>query len=106
MTNKEFMVKKLLPLRDRLLIKKLKPEEVITTGGIIIPGTVSDATPPQIGEVLAVGEGLVTMEGVFIPTTIKVGQKVTFPKYCGTDAKIYGKDCFILPESEVLAVFD
>ncbi len=89
------------PLGDRVLIKRVE-EEAKTSGGIIIPDTAKEK--PQEGEVLAVGNGKVLENGTKLALTVKVGDKILFGKYTGTDIKIDGEEVLILREDEVLAV--
>lgn len=89
------------PLRDRLIVKRL--DEVETTkGGIIIPDSAKEK--PQEGEVVAVGSGRIDDTGKTIPIEVKVGEKVLFPKYSGTEIKIDGEEYLILQENEVQAI--
>jgi chaperonin GroES len=75
---------KLKPLHDRLLVKRLESLEQKTAGGLYIPDAAKEK--PQIGQVLSVGTGRITPEGTVIPLQVKVGDKVFFGKYSGTDA--------------------
>ena len=89
------------PLQDRVLIKRLD-ENTKTAGGIIIPDTVKEK--PSEGMVEAVGPGMVTPDGKLMPMTVKVGDKVLFGKWAGTEIKVKGEDRLIIKESEILAV--
>jgi len=89
------------PLHDRLLVRRIEEKET-AKGGIIIPDTAKEK--PQEGEVLAVGNGKILDNGTKIALDVKVGDKILFGKYTGTDVKIDGKDILILREDEVLAV--
>lgn len=91
----------LRPLADRVIIKKLEPEEK-TPGGIVLPDTAKEK--PQQGEVLAVGPGKVDEKGTRQPMEVKVGDKVLFQKYTGTEVKIEGQEYTILAERDILAV--
>jgi chaperonin GroES len=84
-----------------LLVKRIEEKETVK-GGIIIPDTAKEK--PQEGEVLAVGNGKVLENGTKIPLDVKVGDKILFGKYSGTDIKIDGEEVLILREDEVLAV--
>ena len=95
------MISKIRPLHDRLVIKRIEEKETIK-GGIIIPDTAKEK--PQEGEVLAVGNGKVLDNGTKVPMDVKVGDKILFGKYSGTDIKIDGEEVLILREDEVLAV--
>jgi chaperonin GroES len=92
---------KIRPLHDRLLVKRIEEKETVK-GGIIIPDTAKEK--PQEGEVLAVGNGKVLENGTKIPLDVKVGDKILFGKYSGTDIKIDGEEVLILREDEVLAI--
>jgi len=91
---------KLEPLGDRIVVKPLAREEV-TKGGIIIPDTAKEK--PQEGEVMAVGPGRISDEGKRIAMEVKVGDKVVYNKYSGTEFKIDDVDYMILRESDVIA---
>ncbi len=92
---------KVRPLHDRLLVRRIE-EKVTAKGGIIIPDTAKEK--PQEGEVLAVGNGKFLENGTKIALDVKVGNKILFGKYTGTDIKIDGEEVLILREDEVLAV--
>ena len=89
------------PLHDRLIIRRIEEKETVR-GGIIIPDTAKEK--PQEGEVLAAGNGKILDNGTKIPMEVKVGDKILFGKYSGTDIKIDGEEVLILREDEVLAV--
>jgi len=92
---------KVRPLHDRLLIRRIEERET-AKGGIIIPDTAKEK--PQKGEVLAVGHGKILENGTKLALDVKVGNKILFGKYTGTDIKIDGEEVLILREDEVLAV--
>jgi chaperonin GroES len=92
---------KVRPLHDRLLVRRIDAKET-AQGGIIIPDTAKEK--PQEGEVLAVGNGKVLENGTTLALDVKVGDKILFGKYTGTDVTIDGKEVLILREDEVLAV--
>ena len=92
---------RLVPLADRLVITPLKQEEV-TTSGLVIPDTAKEK--PQQGEVLAVGEGRFGDDNERIPMEVKVGDKVVYSKYGGTEITIDGDDLLILSARDVLAI--
>ena len=94
---------KLKPLADRLVIKPIEREEK-TKGGIYLPDTVKEK--PQEGEVIAVGPGRLSEDGKRIPMDIKVGDRVIYTKYGGTEIKIEDEELIILRESDVLAKKD
>jgi chaperonin GroES len=89
------------PLHDRLIIKRIEETETVR-GGIIIPDTAKEK--PQEGKVLAVGNGKILENGTKVPLDVKVGDKILFGKYSGTDIKIDGEEVLILREDEVLAI--
>ena len=89
------------PLQDRVLVKRLD-ENTKTAGGIIIPDTAKEK--PSEGIVEAVGPGMVTPEGKVIPMSVKVGDKVLFGKWSGTEIKVNGEDRLIIKEPEILAI--
>lgn len=94
------MAIKLQPLADRLVVKPSQKEEV-TKGGIYLPDTAKEK--PQEGEVVAVGPGKVAEDGKKIAMDLKVGDKVIYSKYGGSEIKIDDVDYIILRESDVLA---
>ena len=93
---------KVRPLHDRILVKRLDTEEK-TKGGIIIPDTAQEK--PQEGKVEAVGKGKILDDGSVRPLDVKVGDKILFSKYGGTDINIDGDEYLILREEDVLAVY-
>ena len=92
---------KVRPLHDRLLVRRIEETET-AKGGIIIPDTAKEK--PQRGEVLAVGNGKILENGTKVALDVKVGDKILFGKYSGTDIKIDGEEVLIVREDEVLAV--
>ena len=92
---------KVRPLHDRIVVRRIEEKET-AKGGIIIPDTAKEK--PQEGKVLAVGNGKILENGTKIALDVKVGDKILFGKYTGTDIKIDGEDVLILREDEVLAV--
>jgi chaperonin GroES len=94
---------KIRPLQDRVIVKRLEEEEK-TKGGIIIPDTAKEK--PQEGKVIAVGKGKVTEEGKVIPLDVKVGDKILFGKYSGTEIKIGGEEHLIMREEDILGVIE
>ena len=95
------MAVKLQPLADRLVVKPNKNEEM-TKGGILIPDTAKEK--PQEGDVVAVGPGRMTDDGQRIAMDIKVGDKVIYAKYGGSEIKIDDVEMIILRESDILAI--
>ena len=94
------MAAKLQPLADRLVVKPIQKEEV-TKGGIFLPETAKEK--PQEGEVIAVGPGRMTDEGKRIAMDLKVGDRVIYSKYGGSEIKINDVEMIILRESDILA---
>jgi len=91
----------LKPLAERVVVKKLEAEDK-TSGGIVLPDTAKEK--PQQGEVLAVGPGKLDEKGSRQPMEVKVGDKVLFAKYSGTEVKIEGDEYLILSERDLLAI--
>jgi chaperonin GroES len=89
------------PLHDRILVRRVEETET-AKGGIIIPDTAKEK--PQEGKVLAVGNGKILDNGKTIALEVKVGDKILFGKYSGTEIKIDGEEVLIVREDEVLAV--
>jgi chaperonin GroES len=94
---------KVRPLNDRILVKRLEEEEM-TKGGIIIPDSAKEK--PAEGEVIAVGKGKVNEKGDRIKLDVKVGDRVLFSKYGGTDVKLDGVDHLIMREDDILAIVE
>ena len=92
---------KFRPLHDRVVIKRIEAEEK-TTGGIIIPDTAKEK--PQEGEVIAVGPGGRDESGKLIPIDVKVGDRVLFGKWSGTEVKLDGVEYIITKESDLMSV--
>ena len=92
---------KFRPLHDRVLIEVLDSEEK-TSGGIIIPDTAKEK--PQEGKVVAVGGGSKTEDGKIIPMDVKVGDKVLFGKWSGTEVKVDGEELCIMKESDIMGI--
>jgi chaperonin GroES len=89
------------PLGDRVFVKVSEAEEK-TAGGIILPDNAKEK--PQIGEIMQVGPGKRNDDGSFAPLEVKVGDKVLYSKYAGTDIKLGGDDYVLLTERDILAV--
>lgn len=94
---------KIRPLQDRVILKRVKEEEK-TKGGIIIPDTAKEK--PVEGEVLAVGSGKVLEDGTVKKLDVKVGDRVLFGKYAGTEFKLEGEETLIVREEDILAVLE
>jgi chaperonin GroES len=90
------------PLADRVVIKPIEAEET-TKGGIILPDTVSKEKPIE-GTVVAAGPGKVNEEGKNIALAVKVGDKVLYGKYSGTEITVEGVDYLIMRESDIFAI--
>jgi chaperonin GroES len=94
-------MKTLKPLADRVVVRPSKAEEK-TKGGIIVPDTAKEK--PVWGEVIAAGPGRVSDEGKTIPLEVKVGDKVLYGKYSGTEVTIDGEELLIMRESDIFAI--
>ena len=93
----------LRPLHDRVILKRLE-EEKISAGGIVIPD--SAAEKPIRGEVIAVGTGKILDDGKVRPIAVKVGDKVLFGKYSGTEVKVDGEELLVMREEDIIAVIE
>ncbi len=91
------------PLQDRLIVKRIE-EETKTAGGLIIPDTAKEK--PQMGEIVAAGNGKKTDDGKVLPLDVKVGDKVLFGKYAGTEIKVEGKEYLMMREDDILGVVE
>jgi len=91
------------PLHDRVVVKRIDAEEK-SAGGVIIPDTAKEK--PSEGEVIAVGPGGRDEAGKLIPIDIKVGDRVLFGKWSGTEVKIDGQELLIMKESDIMGVID
>ena len=91
------------PLGDRVLVRRVE-EEAKTKGGIIIPDSAKEK--PQEGEVLAIGPGGRDEQGKLQPLDVKVGDRILFGKWSGTEVKLDGEDLLIMKESDILGVLD
>ena len=91
------------PLHDRIIVERLE-EETTTASGIIIPDSAKEK--PVQGNVIAVGKGKVTEDGKVLPLYFKVGVKVLFGKYSGTEVKIKGNEYLMMREDDVLGVVE
>ena len=94
---------KFRPLRDRVLIRRIDPEAK-TSGGIIIPDTAKEK--PMEGEVVAVGPGVRSEQGAIYPLDVKVGDRVLFGKWSGTEIKLDAEELMIMPESDLMGVIE
>jgi chaperonin GroES len=91
------------PLHDRVVVRRIE-EDQKTAGGIIIPDTAKEK--PMQGEIVAVGPGARNEKGEIVPLDVKVGDRVLFGKWSGTEVKIDGKELLIMKESDIMGVLD
>ena len=91
------------PLHDRVLVRRIEADEK-TAGGIIIPDTAKEK--PQEGEVIAVGPGARDEGGKLVELDVKVGDRILFGKWSGTEIKLNGEDLIIIKESDVMGVIE
>jgi len=89
------------PLHDRVVVKRVESEEK-TKGGIIIPDTAKEK--PAEGEVIAVGSGVRDDHGKIVPLDVKVGDRVLFGKWSGTEVKLDGVDLLIMKEADIMGI--
>ncbi len=94
---------KIRPLQDRILVKRLESEEK-TVGGIIIPDNAKEK--PMEGKVVAVGNGKTLTDGKISKPDVKVGDKILFSKYSGSEVKIDGEEHLILREDDILGIIE
>ena len=92
---------KIRPLHDRVIVKRLE-EERVSAGGIVIPD--SAAEKPVQGKVIAVGKGKILEDGNVRPLDVKVGDKILFGKYSGTEVKVEGTEYLVVREDDIFAV--
>lgn len=93
----------LRPLHDRVLVKRIE-SEAKTAGGIILPDTAQEK--PSEGEVIAVGTGAKAEDGKTIALDVKVGDKVLFGKWSGTEVKVDGTDLLIMQEKDIMGIIE
>ena len=94
---------KFRPLHDRVLVRRVD-EDTKTKGGIIIPDSAQEK--PSQGEIVAAGPGARDTHGALVPLDVKVGDRVLFGKWSGTEIKIDGKELLIMKESDIMGVLD
>ena len=94
---------KIRPLHDRVIVKRLE-SETRTAGGIVIPD--SAAEKPVQGKVVAVGKGKILEDGTVRPLDVKIGDKILFGKYSGTEVKVDGDELVVMREEDVMAVIE
>ena len=97
------MSTKIRPLHDRVIVKR-EEDERKSPGGIVIPESATEK--PSKGRVLAVGNGKILEDGKVRPLDVKVGDKVLFGKYSGTEVKVDGDDVLVMREEDILAVIE
>ena len=93
---------KIRPLHDRVLVRRAEAEEK-TAGGIVLPGA---KEKPEIGEILAVGKGKILENGTVRPLDVKVGDKVVFGKYSGTEVKVNTETLLMMREEDIMGVME
>jgi len=91
------------PLHDRVIVRRME-EEKKSPGGIVIPDTVAEK--PIQGQVVAVGKGKVTESGDLRPLEVKVGDRILFGKYSGTEVKVNGEDLLVMREDDITGVIE
>jgi chaperonin GroES len=91
------------PLHDRVVVRRME-EERTTAGGIVIPDSATEK--PSTGEILAIGNGKITDSGETRALDVKVGDKILFGKYSGTEVKVEGEDLLIMREDDIMAVVE
>lgn len=91
------------PLHDRVLVKRWE-EDTTSAGGIVIPDSATEK--PSKGEIIAVGNGKINENGDVRALDVKVGDKVLFGKYSGTEVKVDGDDLLVMREDDIMAVID
>ncbi len=94
---------KLRPLHDRVIVKRME-EARTSPGGIVIPDTATEK--PIRGEVLAVGTGKILEDGKVRPLAVKVGDKVLYGKYAGTEVKLEGEEVLVMREEDIMAIIE
>ncbi len=94
---------KMRPLHDRVIVKRLENERT-SPGGIVIPDSATEK--PVQGKVLAVGNGKILEDGKVRPLDVKVGDKILFGKYSGTEVKIDGEEVVVMREEDVMAIIE
>jgi len=94
---------KIRPLHDRVIVKRLE-SETRSAGGIVIPD--SAAEKPVQGKVVAVGKGKILEDGTVRPLDVKIGDKILFGKYSGTEVKVDGDELVVMREEDVMAVIE
>ena len=91
------------PLHDRVIVRRME-EETMSAGGIVIPDNAAEK--PVQGEIIAAGNGKITDSGDVRPMDVKVGDKVLFGKYAGTEVKVDGEELLVMREDDIVAVIE
>ena len=91
------------PLHDRVIVRRME-EETLSAGGIVIPDSATEK--PSRGEIIAVGNGKSTDAGELRPLDVKVGDKVLFGKYSGTEVKVEGEELLVMREEDIMGVLE
>ena len=94
---------KIRPLHDRVIVRRME-EERTSSGGIVIPDTATEK--PIRGEIIAVGKGKISDSGEARPLDVKVGDKVLFGKYSGTEVKVSGEELLVMREEDIMGVIE
>ena len=94
---------KIRPLHDRVIVRRME-EEKTTAGGIVIPDSATEK--PSEGEIVAAGKGKIADNGEVRPLDVKVGDKVLFGKYSGTEVKVEGEDLIVMREEDIMGVVE
>ena len=91
------------PLHDRVIVRRME-EQTMSAGGIVIPDNAAEK--PATGEIIAVGNGKVTDSGSVRALEVKIGDKVMFGKFAGTEVKVNGEELLVMREDDIVAVLD
>ncbi len=94
---------KIRPLHDRVIVRRME-EETTTAGGIVIPDSATEK--PSEGEIVAAGTGKINDSGDVRPLDVKVGDKILFGKYSGTEVKVEGEDLIVMREEDIMGVVE
>jgi chaperonin GroES len=94
---------KIRPLHDRVIVRRME-EERTTAGGIVIPDSATEK--PSEGEIVAAGTGKISDSGDVRPLDVKVGDKILFGKYSGTEVKVEGEDLIVMREEDIMGVVE
>ena len=94
---------KIRPLHDRVIVRRME-EERTSAGGIVIPDSATEK--PAQGEILAAGKGKINESGEVSPLDVKVGDKVLFGKYAGTEVKVEGEELLVMREEDIMGVIE